>query len=85
MVRYMVIDAGAVTPIANILDQALPESSFLRDVSWTLSNICRGRPPPDFEKVSRAISSLAKVLIENDLDEILIEVSWALSYLSDGG
>jgi hypothetical protein len=28
---------------------------------------------------------LAKVLIENDVDDILIDVCWAMSYLSDGG
>lgn len=33
----------------------------------------------------RAVPSLAKVLIENDVDDILIDVCWAMSYLSDGG
>jgi len=33
----------------------------------------------------RAVSSLAKVLIENDVEDILIDVCWAISYLSDGG
>ena len=36
-------------------------------------------------KVERAIPSLAKVLVENDLEDILIDVCWAMSYLSDGG
>jgi hypothetical protein len=31
------------------------------------------------------VSSLAKVLIENDMDDILVDVCWAISYLSDGG
>jgi len=35
--------------------------------------------------VQRAVPSLAKVLIENDVDDILIDVCWAMSYLSDGG
>jgi importin subunit alpha-6/7 len=35
--------------------------------------------------VARAISSLAKVLVENDVEDILIDVCWAMSYLSDGG
>jgi hypothetical protein len=57
----------------------------VRNASWTLSNFCRGRPPPDYNKVQRAIPSLAKVLIENDIDDILVDVCWAMSYLSDGG
>jgi hypothetical protein len=28
---------------------------------------------------------LAKVVIENDLTDILADVCWAISYLSDGG
>lgn len=84
-VRDLVINEGAIQPIATILDRAQPGSSFVRNASWTLSNLCRGRPPPEFSKVARAIASLSKVLIENDLDDILIDVCWAMSYLSDGG
>lgn len=84
-VRDIVINAGAVGPIADILDRIPPGSSFVRNASWTLSNLCRGRPGPPFNKVVRAIPTLAKVLIENDVEDILIDVCWAISYLSDGG
>jgi hypothetical protein len=84
-IRDLVIMEGAIQPIANILDTAQPGSSFVRNASWTLSNLCRGRPAPQFEYVARAVSSLAKVLIENDVEDILIDVCWAMSYLSDGG
>jgi hypothetical protein len=50
-----------------------------------LSNLCRGRPAPPFSKVARAVGSLAKVLILNDVDDVLTDVCWAMSYLSDGG
>jgi hypothetical protein len=81
----MVIQEGAIRPIADILDRAQPGSSFVRNASWTLSNLCRGRPSPSFSKVERAITSLSKVLIENDVEDILVDVCWAMSYLSDGG
>lgn len=84
-IRDLVIAEGAIEPIASILDRAQPGSSFVRNASWTLSNLCRGRPAPDFTRVARAIGSLAKVLIENDVEDILIDVCWAMSYLSDGG
>ena len=84
-IRDLVINEGAIGPIADILDRAQPGSSFVRNASWTLSNLCRGRPSPQFHKVQRAINSLAKVLIENDVEDILIDVCWAMSYLSDGG
>lgn len=84
-IRDLVIGAGAINPISNILDRAQPGSSFVRNASWTLSNLCRGRPAPNFNLVKRAVPSLAKVLIENDVEDILIDVCWAISYLSDGG
>jgi hypothetical protein len=84
-VRDLVLNEGAVPPIATILDKAQPGSSFVRNASWTLSNLCRGRPAPQFSKIQRAISSLAKVLVENDVEDILVDVCWAFSYLSDGG
>ncbi len=84
-VRDLVISHGAVAPIAGVLDKAKPGSSLVRNASWALSNFCRGRPPPDFNKIKRAIPSLAKVLIENDNEDVLIDVCWAMSYLSDGG
>lgn len=62
-IRDLVINAGTVEPVADLLDRTVPGSTFVRNASWTLSNLCRGRPSPDFSKVSRAIPSLAKVLI----------------------
>ena len=84
-VRDFVINEGAIKPIADILDRAQPGSSFVRNASWTLSNLCRGRPAPQFSRVARAIPSLCKVLVENDIEDILVDVCWAMSYLSDGG
>lgn len=50
-VRDLVINAGAINPISDILDRAKPGSSFVRNASWTLSNLCRGRPAPNFATV----------------------------------
>jgi importin subunit alpha-1 len=68
-----------------LLDNSPPGTSFVRNASWTLSNLCRGRPAPNFSKVARGIPTLVKVLVENDVEDILIDVCWALSYLTDGG
>lgn len=56
----------------------------MRNASWALSNLCRGRPQPQYALVKRAIPSLIKVLIENDKEDIITDICWALSYLSDG-
>lgn len=57
----------------------------MRNASWTLSNFCRGRPQPDFTKIHYAIPVLVKVLNNTDVEEILIDICWALSYISDAG
>jgi len=62
-IRDIVIAAGAVEPIADLLDQVQSGQSFTRNASWALSNFCRGRPAPDIQKVKRCLPSLARVLI----------------------
>lgn len=52
---------------------------------WTLANLCKGKPCPDFDKIKRAIPTFAKVLIENDSTEILNDICWTLSYITDEG
>ena len=84
-IRNIIIERGAVEPIANLLLRITAGSSFIRNASWTLSNLCRGRPGPPFMKIKNAIPALAKVMIENDSSEILTDICWAFSYITDGG
>ena len=57
--------------------------SMLKNGTWTLSNLCRGKPIPDFRYVADAIHTLAHILEISDEPEILVDACWALSYLSD--
>ena len=82
--RNRVIESGALDSISTVLNQAPPGTSFMRNASWALSNLCRGRPQPDYNLVKGAIPTLIKVLVENDKEDIITDVCWALSYLSDG-
>ena len=82
--RDSVLHSGALDQIAAVLEKAPVGSSFLRNASWALSNLCRGRPQPEYDLVRRAIPTLVKVLVENEKEEIITDICWALSYLSDG-
>merc|ERR1719440_1245970 len=80
--RDLVLSQGVLIPL---LEQLNPNSkmSMLRNATWTLSNLCRGKPQPAWAMVAPALTVLAQVIFSND-DEVLADACWALSYLSDG-
>ena len=51
---------------------------------WCLSNLCRGSDPPPFKVVYKAIPIFVNAIKTEAKIDILIDASWALSYLSDG-
>jgi importin subunit alpha-1 len=80
--RDTVLHAGALKPL---LEQLKPSAklSFIRNATWTLSNLCRGKPPPQFNLVKPALRTLSQLIKALDVD-VLTDSLWALSYLSDG-
>ncbi|MCL7035057.1 hypothetical protein MKW94_003590, partial [Papaver nudicaule] len=63
--RDLVLGYDALIPLLN------------QNATWTLSNFCRGKPQPSFER------SLKRLINSTD-EEVLTDACWALSYLSDG-
>lgn len=57
--------------------------SFLRNAIWTLSNLCREKPGLKKDDHSTVLTVLGRLIFSED-SEILIDVCWALSYISDG-
>lgn len=80
--RDLVLQSGGLNPIMNVLRET-EKTSMMRNATWTLSNLCRGKPPPPFEWVSPALGTLASLIYSTDV-EVLTDACWALSYLSDG-
>jgi len=58
--------------------------SLLENVVWTISNLCRGTPSPPAEKTSPVIFPLVSLLEKPISEGAIIDILWALSYLSDG-
>jgi len=83
--RDALLDLGVLHKICELVDCAAPNTSFVRNAIWTLANLCKGKPPAAFEKVERAIPTFAKVLAETDTQEILNDICWTLSYITDEG
>eukprot|EP00511_Aplanochytrium_stocchinoi_P001499 CAMPEP_0204842746 /NCGR_PEP_ID=MMETSP1346-20131115/47571_1 /ASSEMBLY_ACC=CAM_ASM_000771 /TAXON_ID=215587 /ORGANISM="Aplanochytrium stocchinoi, Strain GSBS06" /LENGTH=522 /DNA_ID=CAMNT_0051981767 /DNA_START=52 /DNA_END=1617 /DNA_ORIENTATION=- len=55
-----------------------------RNVAWTLSNLCRGKPPTDLSLIQPVLPLFSHTLKSCEDIETLIDVAWACSYVSDG-
>eukprot|EP01091_Cochliopodium_minus_P014985 TRINITY_DN5216_c0_g1_i2.p1 TRINITY_DN5216_c0_g1~~TRINITY_DN5216_c0_g1_i2.p1 ORF type:complete len:278 (-),score=46.76 TRINITY_DN5216_c0_g1_i2:490-1323(-) len=69
-----------------IVDAFIPltkRKTISKNLVWSISNLCRGNPQPDYEKVKRFYPFLKNVLQQDDQD-IIFDALWAVSYLSDG-
>lgn len=83
--RDLVIASGGIPALLSLGSTFAEHSrlSTIRNTTWTLSNLCRGKPQPPFDVVKPCLPLLATLVYSHDM-ETVTDACWALSYLSDG-
>lgn len=81
--RDIVLGHGVVDQLLGLVDTEKCEISFLRNIVWLMSNLCRNKnPTPSFDKVKQMLPALSQLL--NCKDKLILsDVCWALSYVTD--
>lgn len=82
--RDLVLSAGVMGPLLQVVGSSSSRQSLLRNAAWTLSNLCRGKPRPNFSLISPSLPLIKQLLCSSIDVEILVDLCWALSYLTDG-
>ncbi|XP_050087714.1 importin subunit alpha [Anopheles aquasalis] len=81
--RDTVLEYKSVEAIISLVRNANTQISFLRNIVWLMSNLCRNKnPAPPFNRIEPMIPVLSALLDHED-SQVLSDACWALSYVTD--
>ncbi len=76
----MILKTGALEQLIKIANSS-KDKLMIRQISWTISNLCRGSPIPKYDLIKNGIICLCHIVKNDMLDrENLIDSLWAISY-----
>ena len=81
--RNMLIGHGLVESIIRNVKPAHQRASTVRNMAWTLSNLCRGKPAPSSSIFQTMLPTLAMLIQHSDPD-VISDACYALSYMTNG-
>jgi hypothetical protein len=58
--------------------------TFRKNILWTLSNCCRGKPQPSIASLTPLFPFLCEVLRSEQDNDSVLDALWCVSYISDG-
>merc|ERR1719428_1519320 len=81
--RDQCLHAGTMDAFLGCLVQYEGKTEMLKNATWGISNLCRGKPKPHLEYIGKAMPYLCRLLGCTE-PEVLTDALWALSYIADG-
>ena len=75
--RDLVTEQGIVKPLLDLVDSPSTTDHFMRNIVWTMSNLCRNKnPSPKIEVIQQMLPTIVKLLGHSD-NEVLGEFEFS--------
>ena len=81
--RKYVLGLDLMPSLLDLATTDFEQVKTMRSLAWTLTNLTRGKPPPQLQAVSPALPVLVRLLSHKD-EEVLVDTLKALSFISNG-